>query len=111
MSLVQALHIAAATATKAVNAQGDTIVARLQDVRNRAQEVARHEARRGTAVAITVVQTMSGSDYRTFHLVLPQDVEEREEFPELVDDLSVVASTIAEDIIINTVIGNVFADE
>ena len=54
---------------------------------------------------------MSGSDYRTFHLVLPQDVEEREDFAKLVDDLSVVASAIAEDVSINTVIGNVFADE
>ena len=37
--------------------------------------------------------------------------EAREEFEELVDDLSMVASTIAKDVSIEAVIGNVFADD
>jgi len=109
-SQIQALHIAAATATNAVNAQGDTIVARLQDVRNRVQEVARHGAHRGAAIAITVVQTMSGSDYRTFHPVFLAG-DEQEDFYELVDDLSVVADAVVEEISLDAVISNVFDDE
>ena len=95
----------------AVNARGDTVIARLQDVSNRVHKITSHGVRQGAATAIVVVQTMSGSDYRQFEPVFPQDVEEREEFAELVDDLSVVASAIAEDVSINAVIGNVFADE
>ena len=53
---------------------------------------------------------MSGSDYRTFHPVFPES-EAREEFYELVDDLSVVADAIAEDVNLDAVISNVFAEE
>ena len=53
---------------------------------------------------------MSGSDYRTFHPVFPEG-EAREEFDELVDNLSVVAEAIIDDISLDTVIGNVFGVE
>jgi len=39
-SQIQALHAAAATSTEAVNAQGETVAARLQDIPNRVQEIA-----------------------------------------------------------------------
>jgi hypothetical protein len=53
---------------------------------------------------------MSRSDYRTFHPVFPKG-EEREEFDELVDDLSMVADAIAENVSLDAVINNVFGEE
>jgi len=53
---------------------------------------------------------MSGSDYRTFHPVFPEG-EAQEEFDELVDNLSVVAEAIIDDISLDAVIGNVFGVE
>jgi len=78
-SLVQTLQAAARTATEAVNARGDTVAARLQDIPNRIHEIAGHGVHQGAAITIAVVQNMSGSDDRTFHPVFPQGVE-REEF-------------------------------
>jgi len=109
-SQIQTLHIAAATATNAVNARGDTVVARLQDVPHRVREVSRHGVHRGAAVAIAVVQTMSGSDDRTFHPVFPVG-EEQEDFYELVNDLSIVADAVVEEVSLDAVISNVFDDE
>ena len=109
-SQIQTLHIAAATATNVVNAQGDTVVARLQDVPHRVREVSRHGVHRGATIAITVVQTMSGSDYRTFHPVFLAG-DEQEDFYELVDDLSLVADAVVEEISLDAVISNVFDDE
>ena len=37
--------------------------------------------------------------------------DEREEFDELVDDLEMAASAVSEDVSIEAVIGNVFADD
>ena len=110
-SQLQALHIAAADTTNAVNTRGDTVVARLQDTRNHVREVAWHGAHQGTAVAIAVVQTMFRTDYRTFQPVLPVAGEEQEDFYELVDDLSIVADAVAEEINLDVVISNIFNDE
>ena len=57
-----------------------------------------------------MVQTLSGNDLRTLHPIFPEG-EEREEFEELVDDLGMVATTIAEDVSLDTVVANVFADD
>jgi len=110
VSQIQALHIAAANATDAMNARGDTVVTRLQDVRNRVREIASHGVHRGATVAIAVVQTMSGADCRTFHPVFPVG-EEPEDFYELVDDLSIVADAVVEEVSLDAVISNVFDDE
>ena len=56
------LHGAAATATESVNARGDTIAARLQDIPNRVREVAGHGIRRGAAVALDIAQFQTGHD-------------------------------------------------
>jgi len=61
-SQVQALHAAAYTATEAVNARGGTVAARLQDIPNCIQEIAGHGVHQGTAVALAVVQTLTGND-------------------------------------------------
>ena len=93
-----------------VNAQGDTVAARLQDIPNRVQEVAGHGVHRGATVALAMVQTLSGNDLRTLHPIFPEG-EEREEFEELADDLGVVATAIAEDVSLDAVISNIFADD
>ena len=93
-----------------MNARGDTITARLQDVHNRVREVTSHGLHRGADVALAVVQTLSGNDLRTLHPIFPEG-EAWEEFEELADDLSMVATTIAEDVSLDVVIGNVFADD
>jgi hypothetical protein len=109
-SQVQALLDAAHTATESVNTRGGTVTARLQNIPSRVREIAGYGAHQGAAVAIAMVSTMSGSDYQTFHLVFPEG-EAREEFDELVDDLSVVADAIVADISLDTVIGSVFGEE
>ena len=109
-SQIQALHTAAATATEAVNARGDTVVARLQDIPNRVQEVTSHGVHRGAALALAIVQTLSENDLRTLHPIFPEG-EAWEEFEELTDDLSMVATTISEDVSLDVVIDNVFADD
>ena len=57
-----------------------------------------------------MVQTLFGNDLRTLHPIFPEG-EEREEFEELADDLGMVATTIAEDVSLDSVVSNVFADE
>ena len=109
-SQVQALHAAAYTATEAVNARGGTIAARLQDIPNRIQEIAGHGVHQGAAMALAVVQTLSGNDLRTLHPIFPEG-EAREEFNELVDDLGMVATAITEDVRLDAVISNVFAED
>ena len=110
-SQLQAFHIAAADTMNAVNTWGDTIVARLQDVHNRVREVTWHGAHQGAVVAIEVVQTMSRADYRNFQPVFPAVGEEQEDFYELVDDLSIVADAVVEEVSLDAVISNVFDDE
>ena len=109
-SKVQILHAVAATATEAVNARGGTVAARLQDIPNRIQEIAGHGVHQGATVALAMVQTLSGNNLRTLHPTFPEG-EEREEFDELVDDLGVVATAIAEDVSLDAVISNVFVDD
>ena len=93
-----------------VNAWGDTVVARLQDIRNRVWEVAGHRVHRGAAFTIAAVQTMSESDNKTFHPVFPEG-DEWEDFYELVDDLSIVADVVVEEVSLDAVISSVFDDE
>ena len=93
-----------------MNARRGTIADHLQNIPSRVWEIASYGAHQGAAVAIAVVSTMSGSDYRTFHPVFPEG-EAREEFYELVDDLSVVADANVNDISLDAVIGNVFGKE
>ena len=93
-----------------MNAQGDTVVACLQDVRNRVREIAGHGVHRGAAVTLAVVQTLSENDLRTLHPICPEG-EAREDFEQLIDDLGVVATTIKEEVNLNAVISNVLADE
>ena len=53
---------------------------------------------------------MSGEDYRTFNPVFPVG-DAWEEFDELVDDLSVIADAIVDNISLDAVVGSVFGEE
>ena len=57
-SQVWALYAAAITATEAVNAQDDTVAARLQYTPNHVRYVADYGVHRGAAVALAVVDTV-----------------------------------------------------
>ena len=111
-SQIQTLHAAAATATESVNARSDTIAARLQDIPNRVREVDGHGVCRGAAVALATTQYQSGHDFLQVEPVhLPLGGEDWWAFEELVDDMEMAATAISEDISIETIIGNVFADD
>ena len=109
---VQTLHAAAATAIRSVNARGDTVAARLQDISNRVREVAGHGVRRSTAVALATTQLESGHDFLQIELVhFPLGSEDWWAFEELAADMEMAAAAISEDVSIVAVISNVFADD
>jgi hypothetical protein len=111
-SLVQDLHAAAATTTGSVNARGDTVAARLQDIPNRVRDVARHGVRRGAAVALATAQFRIGHDLLQVEPVrLSLGSEDWWIFEELTDDMEMAATAISEDVSIEAVIGNVFAND
>ena len=58
-----------------------------------------------------MVSTMSGADYRQFQPVFPEWGAEREEFEDLVDDLSIVTDAIVDDVSLEGVVSNVFGEE
>ena len=111
-SQVQTLHAAAATATESVNARGNTIAPRLQDIPNRIREVAGHGVRRGAAVALATSQFETDHDLLQVEPVhFPLGREDWWAFEELTDDMDLAAAAISEDVSIEAVIGNVFADD
>ena len=84
----------------------------MRDIPRRVREVAGHRVRQGTDVALATTQYQSGHDFR---LVEPVDLalgsEDWWAYEELTDDMEMAASAISEDISIEAVIGNVFADD
>ena len=95
-----------------MNARGDTVAARLQDIPNHVREVAGHGVRRGTAVALAIAQFQTGHDLLQIEPVhLPLGSEDWWVFEELTDDMEMAAAAISEDVSIEAVIGNVFADD
>ena len=95
-----------------MNARGNTVAARLEDIPNRVREVASHGVRRGTAVALTTAPLESGHDFlqiEPVHFLLGS--EDWWAFEEPADDMEMAAAAISEDVSIEAVIGNVFADD
>jgi hypothetical protein len=111
-SQIQTLHAAAATATGSGNARGDTVAARLQDIPRHVREVVGHGVRHGAAVALTTAQYQSGHDFLQVESVhLPLGGEDWWAVEELADDMEMAATAISEDISIEAIISNVFADD
>jgi len=95
-----------------VNAHGNIVAARLRDIHNRVREVTGHGVRRGAAVAHATAQYQSGHDFLQIEPVhLPLGSEDWWAFEESADDMEMAAAAISEDISIEAVIGNVFADD
>ena len=95
-----------------MNARGDTVAARLRDIPRHVREVAGHGVRWGAAVALATAQYQSGHDFLQVEPVnLSLGGEDWWAFEELADDMEMVATTISEDISIEAIIGNVFADD
>ena len=95
-----------------MNARGNTVAARLRDIPHRVWEVAGHRVRRGAAVALATAQFQSGHDFLQVEPVhLPLGSEDWWTFEELADDMEMAAAAISEEVSIEAVIGNVFADE
>jgi len=95
-----------------VNARGNTIAARLEDIPNRIWEVAGHGVRRGAAVVLAAAQLESAHDFLQIEPVhFPLGSEDWWVFEELTDDMEMAAAAISEDVSIEAVIGNVFADD
>ena len=95
-----------------MNPRGDTITARLRDIPNYVREVAGHGVRRGAAMALSTAQFHSGHDFLQVEPVhLPLGSEDWWAFEELADDMKMAAAAISEDVSIEAVIGNVFAND
>jgi len=108
---VQSLLDAARVAIDSVNAKGDTVVARLQNIPARVTEVAEYGAHEGAARAIAVVSTMSGADYRQWAPTFPEPGPRRDAFELLVEDLYHPADAVAHDVSSEGVISNLFGEE
>ena len=95
-----------------MNASGNTVAARLEDIPNCVREVASHGVRCGAAVALATAQLESGHDFLQIEPVhFPLGSEDWRAFEELADDMEMAATAISEDVSIEVVIGNVFADD
>ena len=91
--------------------RGDTIAARLQDIPNHIWEIAGHWVRCGTAVSLATAQFDTGHDLLQVEpFRFPLGSEDWWAFEELADDME-MAAAISEDVSIEVVIGNVFADD
>jgi hypothetical protein len=58
-----------------------------------------------------MVSTMSGADFRQWEPIFPEWGAAREDFDELVDDLSLVADAIVNDVSLDGVVSNLFGGE
>ena len=94
-----------------MNVKGSTVAARLRNVPTRVKEVAGLGVHAGAARAIAMVSTMSGADFRQWEPIFPEWGATREDFDELVDDLSLVTDTIVDDVSLDGVVSNLFGDE
>jgi hypothetical protein len=84
--------LAAGDASSALNARGDTLEARLQDVPMCAREVALHGIRRGAAFTLAIAQVHSGHDLRLVEPGFPE-AKNPDDYPKLVDDFEGPASS------------------
>ena len=95
-----------------MSARDDTVAARLRDIPRCVREVAGHGVRRGAAVTLATAQFQTGHDLLQIEPVhLPLGSEDWWVFEELADDMEMTAAAISEDVSIEAVIGNVFADD
>ena len=107
---IQALHQAVNGAATTVNARGDLLVDRLQDIPNRAKQIATHGVRQGAVTILAVVQTCIGHNFLLLEPVFPEG-EGRTSFDDLVLQFDVTANTIANEVSSDSVVTKVFLGE
>ena len=107
---IQALHQAANSAATTVNARGDLLVDRLQDIPNRTRQIATHGVRQGPATALAVAQTCTGHNLLLLEPVFPEG-EGRAGFDNLIVQFDVIANTIANKVSVDSVVTKVFLCE
>ena len=107
---IQALHQAANGAATKVNARGDLLVDRLQDIPNRAREIATHGVRQGAATALAVVQTCTRLKLLLLEPVFTEG-EGRTCFDELIMQFDVAAIVIGNEVSADSVVSKVFLGE
>ena len=100
---IQALNHVATT----VNARGDLLVDRLQDIPNRARQIATHGIQQGAATALAVAQTYTGHNLLLLQPVFPEG-EGRAGFDDLVVQFDVTANAIANEVSVDSVVTKVF---
>jgi len=106
---IQALHQAANGAATTVNTRGDLLVDRLQDIPNRARQIATHGVRQGDATALAA-QTCTGHNLLLLEPVFPEG-EGRAGFDDLVVQFDVVTNAIANEVRADSVVTKVFLGE
>ena len=107
---IQALHQASNGAATTVNARGDLLVDRLQDIPNRARQIATHGVLQGDATALAVAQTCTGHNLLLFEPVFPEG-EERAGFNDLIVQFDETANAIANEISADSFVTKVFLGE
>ena len=107
---IQALHQAVNGAATTVNARGDLLVDRLQDIPNRAKQIATHGVRQGAVTILAVVQTCSEHNLLLLEPVLPEE-DGRAGFDDLVVQFDVAANAISNEVSADSVVNKVFLGE
>ena len=107
---IQALHQAANGAATTVNTRGDLLVDRLQDIPNRARQIATHGVRQGAATALAMAQTCTRHNLLLLEPVFPEG-EGRAGFDDLVVQFDVVTNAIANEVRADSVVTKVFLGE
>ena len=93
-----------------MNARGDLLVDRLQDIPNRARQIATHGVRQEAAIALAVAQTCTRHNLLLLEPVFPEG-EGRTSFDDLVLQFDVTANTIANEVSSDSVVTKVFLGE
>ena len=107
---IQALPQAANSAATTVKASGDLKVDRLQDIPNRARQIATHGIRQGAATALAVAQTCTGHYLLLLEPVFSEG-EGRVGFDDLVVQFDVAANAIANEVSADSVVTKVFLSD
>ena len=104
---IQALHQAANGAATKVNARGDLLVDRLQDIPNRARQIATHGVRQGAVTALVVAQTCTEHNLLLLEPIFLEG-EGRAGFDDLIVHFDVTANAIANEVSADSVVNKVF---
>ena len=94
---IQAFHQAANGAATTMNARGDLLVDRLQDIPNCAREITIHGGPSGAATALVVAQTCTGHKLLLLDSVFPEE-DGQAGFDELIVQFDVAAHTIGNEV-------------